>query len=94
MEVSINSAYSQEVQNNYQMELPIDVPICFVDIINTFNNQYTTKQIREIQRGVNMNKEVISRQPTKRQLMIGNKWCRDLGLGVVETFSNYRSTTK
>ena len=80
--------------HNYQMELPIDIPICFVDTINTFNNQYTTKQIREIQRGVNMNKEVISRQPTKRQLMIGNKWCRDLGLGVVETFSNYRSTTK
>ena len=74
--------------HNCHKELDIKLPKSFVEQISDFNNLYIKGQIHEIKRGVNMKKDEISREPSEKQMIIGEKWCIEHNLRINHTFSN------
>ena len=90
--------YDKELINmmihNFQKDIQIRIPKKFIENINTFNIYYISKQIKAIQKGVNMRKEDIKKYPSKKQIEIGKKWCIQYGLDISETFSKNRGFYK
>ena len=90
--------YTSETVNtmvrNFQEELDMKVSKSFIETIKEFNNLYTASQINEIKRGVSMRIEEINRHPSKEQVRVGIKWCRDHGLSINETIFNHRTLRK
>ena len=90
--------YDSETVNlmvrNFQEELNMKVSESFVATIKEFNTLYIANQMNEIKRGVSMKNEDIRRYPSKEQVRVGIKWCKDHGLSINETIFNHRSLRK